>query len=90
MALIKLFDRVHNTQTIGAKSPEKAKKIVQETMEYFVILAVYLGILNAEKHFYQLCLRTLNKEQLLQKVILSNDLKLPLLISQSDFCHNNI
>ncbi|BFD46314.1 MAG: HD domain-containing protein [Rickettsia endosymbiont of Sergentomyia squamirostris] len=90
VALIKLFDRVHNIQTIEAKSPEKAKKIVQETMEYFIILAVYLGILNAEKHFYQLCLRTLNKEQLLKKVILSNDLKLPFLTSQSDFCHNNI
>ncbi|GAA5252282.1 hypothetical protein KNCP2_05700 [Candidatus Rickettsia kedanie] len=30
-ALIKFFDRVHNIQTVGAKSPEKAKKIIKET-----------------------------------------------------------
>ncbi len=28
--LIKLFDRLHNIQTIGAKSPEKIKKIINE------------------------------------------------------------
>ncbi len=33
VALIKLFDRKHNLQTIGVKSPEKMKKIIKETME---------------------------------------------------------
>ncbi|WP_425364618.1 HD domain-containing protein [Candidatus Tisiphia endosymbiont of Mystacides longicornis] len=36
VALIKLFDRIHNLQTIRAKSPEKALKIVKETIRYFV------------------------------------------------------
>nr|WP_238528538.1 HD domain-containing protein [Rickettsia honei] len=43
-ALIKLFDRVHNIQTLGAKSPEKAKKIIEETLINFVTIAVYFKI----------------------------------------------
>ncbi|MDN3031085.1 MAG: HD domain-containing protein [Candidatus Tisiphia sp.] len=30
--LIKLFDRLHNMQTIGTKSPEKVKKIIRESL----------------------------------------------------------
>ncbi len=63
--LIKLFDRLHNMQTISFKSPEKAMKIIKETMEHFVILAVYLGIQKVENQFYQLCLSILNKESVL-------------------------
>ncbi|HJD59931.1 MAG TPA: HD domain-containing protein [Rickettsia endosymbiont of Omalisus fontisbellaquei] len=43
-ALIKLFDRVHNIQTLGAKSPEKARKIIEETLRNFVPLSIYLKI----------------------------------------------
>ena len=42
--LIKLFDRLHNIQTISAKSPEKIKKIIDETLNHFIILAEYLGL----------------------------------------------
>ncbi len=35
--LIKLFDRLHNIQTIGAKSPEKIKKIINETLLNFIV-----------------------------------------------------
>lgn len=38
LLLIKLFDRLHNIQTIEAKSPEKAKKIIEETLKYFLVL----------------------------------------------------
>ena len=38
--LIKLFDRLHNLQTIDAKSPEKIKKIVNETFNSFIIFSV--------------------------------------------------
>lgn len=38
MLLIKLFDRLHNIETIGAKSPEKAKKTIEETLKYFLVL----------------------------------------------------
>ncbi|MCC8371956.1 MAG: HD domain-containing protein [Rickettsia endosymbiont of Pseudomimeciton antennatum] len=53
--LIKLFDRLHNMQTISAKSPEKIKKIVEETSNYFIVLAPYFGMLEIEKQLYQLC-----------------------------------
>lgn len=51
--LIKLFDRLHNMQTIGAKSPEKIKKIINETLLNFIVLMPYLGIASLEKHFYR-------------------------------------
>ncbi|KJV80425.1 HD domain protein [Rickettsia hoogstraalii str. RCCE3] len=43
-ALIKLFDRIHNIQTLGAKSPEKIEKILNETLKAFLIIAAYLEI----------------------------------------------
>ncbi|KJV91094.1 HD domain protein [Rickettsia amblyommatis str. Darkwater] len=49
--LIKLFDRLHNIQTIGAKSPEKAKKIITETLISFIVLMPYLGISSLENTF---------------------------------------
>ncbi|AJQ51848.1 HD domain-containing protein [Rickettsia conorii] len=42
--LIKLFDRLHNMQTIGAKSPEKAKKTVEETISRFLSLSFYFKV----------------------------------------------
>jgi (p)ppGpp synthase/HD superfamily hydrolase len=48
VALIKIFDRIHNLQTLGAKSPEKALKIVKETIGYFITLCIRLEIPTAE------------------------------------------
>lgn len=53
--LIKLFDRLHNMQTIGAKSPEKIKKIVDETLEYFIAITMYFSILKIETDLVALC-----------------------------------
>jgi (p)ppGpp synthase/HD superfamily hydrolase len=39
--LIKLFDRLHNMQTIRAKSPEKINKTIQETISRFLSLSIY-------------------------------------------------
>ncbi|UCM92104.1 HD domain-containing protein [Candidatus Tisiphia endosymbiont of Melanophora roralis] len=36
--IIKIFDRLHNIETLEAKSPEKAKKIIEETLKYSLIL----------------------------------------------------
>jgi (p)ppGpp synthase/HD superfamily hydrolase len=36
--LIKLFDRLHNIQTLGAISPEKVKKITKETLNFLLSL----------------------------------------------------
>lgn len=57
MLLIKLFDRLHNIRTIGAKSPEKAMKIVQETMQTFLLLSAYFEAPIIEDELYQLCLK---------------------------------
>ncbi|BFD45761.1 MAG: HD domain-containing protein [Rickettsia endosymbiont of Sergentomyia squamirostris] len=47
--LVKLFDRLHNIRTVSAKSPEKAKKIIEETLRYFIVLAEYLGLPSVSK-----------------------------------------
>lgn len=42
--LIKLFDRLHNMQTIGAKSPKKIKKTIAETIIYFFLVGQYFSL----------------------------------------------
>jgi (p)ppGpp synthase/HD superfamily hydrolase len=63
--LIKQFDRLHNMQTIGAKSAEKIKKITDETMQTFLVLSTYFGQSSTEQvvenNLYQLCLKTLKE-----------------------------
>lgn len=44
LLLIKLFDRLHNMQTISVKSPDKIYKIKKETLDEFIILAAYLEL----------------------------------------------
>lgn len=62
--LIKLFDRLHNLQTIGAKSPEKIKKIVNETFNSFIVFAMCTQNKNLEKEIYQLCCKILSIEMI--------------------------
>lgn len=59
VALIKLFDRIHNLQTLGVKPPEKALKIVKETIAYFVTLCFYLEIPTAEQQLTDICYQNL-------------------------------
>jgi (p)ppGpp synthase/HD superfamily hydrolase len=54
--LIKLFDRLHNMQTIGAKSPEKIKKIRKETLLSFFLFAQYFEIPKLEKALRETCI----------------------------------
>jgi (p)ppGpp synthase/HD superfamily hydrolase len=46
--LIKLFDRLHNIQTIGSIAPEKQKKIAQETLQDIISLTTIFQDLNLE------------------------------------------
>ncbi|ABV73377.1 hypothetical protein A1E_02160 [Rickettsia canadensis str. McKiel] len=55
-ALIKFFDRIHNVQTLGVKSPEKIRKIIEETLKVFLILSMYLGISQVKNKLIELCL----------------------------------
>ena len=54
--LIKQFDRLHNLQTINAKSPDKIRKIIKETITSFAVLAAYLGIRSIEEEIIKTCL----------------------------------
>ncbi|HJD56473.1 MAG TPA: HD domain-containing protein [Rickettsia endosymbiont of Pyrocoelia pectoralis] len=61
MALIKVFDRLHNLQTINAKSFEKALKTVRETVESFLLIAAYLEIRTIEQQLLNVCINFINQ-----------------------------
>ncbi|WP_341792097.1 HD domain-containing protein [Rickettsia endosymbiont of Gonocerus acuteangulatus] len=66
--LIKLFDRIHNVQTtLGAKSPEKAKKIIEETLRKFLILSIYLGTPKIRNKLLELSLKILESNRVISK-----------------------
>lgn len=71
--LIKLFDRVHNVQTIGAKSPEKAMKILSETLNHILWIAPCLGCLSAESTLVETCHQFLSNENQQDINVLSLD-----------------
>ncbi len=60
VALIKIFDRIHNLETLGAKSPEKIRQIVQESMREFVIITMYLEIPQLTQKLLRLCYQYLS------------------------------
>lgn len=87
--LIKLFDRLHNIQTIGSMNIEKMEKITNETLINFVLLSEYLELTSTGKKIQELCLQVckyLNPEKIPYINIFSfNDNYQPLsLIYQND------
>lgn len=62
--LIKLFDRLHNMQTIGAKSPEKVQQIIAETLISFISFAVHFEMPELGQHLTDLCYQGLVVTQL--------------------------
>ncbi|WP_375330425.1 HD domain-containing protein [Candidatus Tisiphia endosymbiont of Nemotelus uliginosus] len=60
--IIKLFDRYHNLQTVGVKSPEKIKKIVDETIKDFLIYAIYSGRIELEQSLVKNCSKAIYTE----------------------------
>ena len=58
--LIKLFDRLHNLQTIGAKSSEKARKTIEETLSRFMSLSMYYNTPTIEQNFAELCSKVIH------------------------------
>jgi (p)ppGpp synthase/HD superfamily hydrolase len=53
--LIKLFDRLHNIQNLGAISPEKVKKVIKETLNFFIVTTMYMEYKTLEQTMYKLC-----------------------------------
>lgn len=72
--LIKIFDRLHNIQTISAKSPTKIKKTIAETIKRFITLSIYLDgrihrALKIEEIITELCYKNLSIEQYIVKEV---------------------
>jgi (p)ppGpp synthase/HD superfamily hydrolase len=55
LLMIKQFDRIHNLQTLSAKSEEKILRILKETIGNFILLAAYLEIPEAENNLVKMC-----------------------------------
>ena len=53
--IVKIFDRLHNMQTINAKSPEKIATIVKETLRYFLPLSEVLETPELCDYLYAEC-----------------------------------
>lgn len=82
--LIKLFDRFHNMQTVGVKSPEKVTKQVVETLKYFLSLAIFFekqnyGMGELDYSINALCYQHIDSKDKLdiRKSLVSNDYYLP-------------
>lgn len=73
LILIKLFDRLHNMQTIFAKSPEKQQKIVTETLQYFLALSEILEIPTLSEILYNTCYTTNKRLGLIEEMELVLD-----------------
>lgn len=56
LIVIKLFDRLHNIQTIGAKPPDKAKKMLQETIRTFLVFSIEYELVYLEEELKKLCM----------------------------------
>ncbi|WP_425363781.1 HD domain-containing protein [Candidatus Tisiphia endosymbiont of Hybos culiciformis] len=84
--LIKLFDRLHNMQTIGAKSPEKIKKIVEETFKSFISVSMCYGTKQLENILTNLCYKHLlgTEFPLEPTTIIQHKYQLPALTFEND------
>ncbi|MEY3415482.1 MAG: hypothetical protein RLZZ418_719 [Pseudomonadota bacterium] len=55
LLLVKMFDRIHNMQTLKVKSPQKLKKILDETINTFLLVALYLELSEPYEYLKKLC-----------------------------------
>jgi len=73
--VIKIYDRIHNMQTIGFKSIKKQKKIAVETLRIFMPIAAYFEMLTVEQELLKMCYAVLKPknsfriDQVLQNVL---------------------
>jgi (p)ppGpp synthase/HD superfamily hydrolase len=53
LLLVKYFDRLHNIQTINAKTEDKQRKIIKESLKEFLPVAAYLGMLSRKENIIE-------------------------------------
>ena len=63
-------------QTLGVKSSEKARKIIEETLINFLLVAANINY-KLEQEFAELCLKVFNIELERQKTFSNNNFLLP-------------
>ena len=79
LLVIKLFDRIHNMQTLAVKSPDKIRKTAEETVKKFISLSMYLSTIipniKTDRKIINLCYKNLpsRKEMLMGLDINLND-----------------
>jgi GTP pyrophosphokinase len=61
--LIKFADRLHNLRTLEALTPEKQKRIAQETLEIYAPIAGLLGIWSLRWQMEDICFKFLQPEE---------------------------
>lgn len=56
--LIKIFDRLHNMNTLQGISLQKMKQAVEETLKSFLVVSEVLGVSSLSDELYNLCYQT--------------------------------
>ena len=59
-------------QTLGVKSPEKIKKIADETLLIFIALAMYLEVVEIKQKLSELCIKEIFTKQGLIPPVIQN------------------
>ncbi len=60
--IVKLCDRLHNIETIKAKSEAKIHRTIQEVLKIFVALSFRIQNSSLEKELYELCMTSFSKQ----------------------------
>lgn len=72
IVLIKLADRLHNMRTLEYKTADRQKAIAQETLDFYVPIAYYLGTYRIKNELEDLCFKYIDPDKFL---MMRNDLE---------------
>lgn len=53
--IIKLFDRLHNVQTLDAMKPDKKIQTIEETLLYFISMSMYYNVTHVIINLEEIC-----------------------------------